>query len=554
VVFLLLFIGAAGAAQVWKSQVSTNEIVLNDVAAADPQYVWAVGDAGAILATTDRGATWTPVASGTGQDLSALAIGSRTYGWAVGNTRTLVKYDGSSWTASQLLHVSDLDLTDVVLTGTSTVAVTVGAGFTGSLANYRNFFISRDGGTTWTGSHILNTAETDSTFTFLYGAYFLDANNGWVAGINTATTPVGKVFKTTDGGVTWQDVSPVGVENVEFRDIYFANNNLGWAAGGDSNTSNGYIYQTTNGGVSWTPQFSANPAFPKHLSGNSSKEIWSAERDHGGLLNYDGTNWSEFTVVTSGYFNSVNSPDPWNTWAVGGLLSAEVGGPMRYVYKLVTDPYSLVSDRKVYIGTATYEADLAFSGKNIQTNSTVTLEVESGVELVTYEVRYVSSEKKNKIDARVKIDPVNSRTGTYYFYLANPDESTSGRGTFVVEASATPVEKPVATTLPAKTFDPATDPSLTMQVATPGELTANGVRTSSVPPDVLLELVVYRYSNRQIVYRKQFNADPSGYTTVTLQKLTDLGVDISDGIYNAIVIHPRFGKIGSGIIVVHHSR
>jgi hypothetical protein len=294
------------------------------------------------------------------------------------------------------------------------------------------------------------------------------------------------------------------------------------------------------------------PALFKRLSGVDGSNLWAADR--ASLFNYNGSNWLESAVpLGTGYFTSVYFDDPWNGWAVGGLLSAE-GGPKRYIYKYVIEPYDLAADRIIYIAAATYEANLALYGNNIQESAVFSLEAAAGLALVTSEVRYDTSLKKNKIDLKVTVDPYACRAGTYGFTIDNPDEATGGSGTFTLRESAAPTERPVAVTVAEKVFDPATSDQLKLKVATPGQVTGSGLRGSSVPPDVELEMIVHRLSSREIPYRRRFFADPSGYTEITLQKVTDLGMDISDGIYSVMVRHPTYGKIGSGVIVVHHSR
>jgi len=48
-----------------------------------------------------------------------------------------------------------------------------------------------------------------------------------------------------DGGLSWQDVTPV---SAGFRDVFFIDAVTGWIAGAS-------IYKTTDGGTNWTKQF-----------------------------------------------------------------------------------------------------------------------------------------------------------------------------------------------------------------------------------------------------------------------------------------------------------
>jgi photosystem II stability/assembly factor-like uncharacterized protein len=64
----------------------------------------------------------------------------------------------------------------------------------------------------------------------------------------------GRVFRTTDGGRTWADVSPPGTEGLEFRDVEArsAREAVILAIGpGDASR----IYRTTDGGATWAAAF-----------------------------------------------------------------------------------------------------------------------------------------------------------------------------------------------------------------------------------------------------------------------------------------------------------
>ena len=75
-------------------------------------------------------------------------------------------------------------------------------------------------------------------------AYFIDDMNGFVAGN-------GKIFKTVDGGLTWETDS---VTNVPFFSIYFINAQVGFAVGGTSSVNGSIIYKTTDAGENWLKQ------------------------------------------------------------------------------------------------------------------------------------------------------------------------------------------------------------------------------------------------------------------------------------------------------------
>lgn len=81
----------------------------------------------------------------------------------------------------------------------------------------------------------------------------VDADTAWVAG-GSLTEGAGKVYRTTDGGETWQDVSPPGTEGLSLRDVEARDADtavvLSIGNGVDSR-----IWRTTDGGATWTETF-----------------------------------------------------------------------------------------------------------------------------------------------------------------------------------------------------------------------------------------------------------------------------------------------------------
>jgi photosystem II stability/assembly factor-like uncharacterized protein len=84
----------------------------------------------------------------------------------------------------------------------------------------------------------------------------LDAVNrrtAWVSG-GSISGGAGKVFRTTDGGATWQDVSPPGTEGLSLRDVAARDADTAVVLSiGPGEASR--IYRTTDGGQTWTETF-----------------------------------------------------------------------------------------------------------------------------------------------------------------------------------------------------------------------------------------------------------------------------------------------------------
>lgn len=74
--------------------------------------------------------------------------------------------------------------------------------------------------------------------------YMLDVNNGW------ALTDTG-VVRTTDGGSTWLDATPPGLNGAPASPS-FLNASTAWLAVGTGDPTTGTLYHTSDGGANWS--------------------------------------------------------------------------------------------------------------------------------------------------------------------------------------------------------------------------------------------------------------------------------------------------------------
>jgi len=70
--------------ETWFEQSARIRSHLYGVSAADSEHVWAVGDEGVILATSDGGSTWERQSSGTKAILYAVSFADALHGWVAG--------------------------------------------------------------------------------------------------------------------------------------------------------------------------------------------------------------------------------------------------------------------------------------------------------------------------------------------------------------------------------------------------------------------------------------------------------------------------------------
>jgi photosystem II stability/assembly factor-like uncharacterized protein len=181
----------------WTAQTSGTTANLNGVAIcrSECESVWAVGDFGRILNTTNGGTTWSPQVSGTGQNLESVSFVNAFDGWAVGKR--------------------------------------------GIILNTSN------GGTTW-------TRQTSGTTNELDGVAFADPLNGYAVGQN------GVILATTNGGTTWIAQTSHTSQNLESVSTIFTGTvGIGTEVPNDYADAiavgkNGVIRMTQDGGATWT--------------------------------------------------------------------------------------------------------------------------------------------------------------------------------------------------------------------------------------------------------------------------------------------------------------
>jgi len=215
----------------WSAQTSGTTKDLWCVHFTDPLNGWVVGDT--VLHTTNGGANWIPQSIGMRKLLRSVFFVDANIGWAVGEAGTVLHTTngGTNWIA-QTSNTTQF-LYSVHFAG----PLNGGAvGWSGTILRTTN------GGSTWTVKTLPSTGQ-------LNAVQFIDANNGWIAGL-------GRILHTTDGGTTWNDqtipTSPPPPDPV-FYGVSFVDANHGWVSGGS-----GGLLRTTDGGSTWTLQLVGN--------------------------------------------------------------------------------------------------------------------------------------------------------------------------------------------------------------------------------------------------------------------------------------------------------
>jgi photosystem II stability/assembly factor-like uncharacterized protein len=166
----------------WTAQLYENdEFALHGIHFLDLNLGYAVGEAGAIFMTTNGGANWSQLVSGTIREFSSVSAVTPDTAWAVGVNGLVVRTidGGSTWDSLYLgttHHFSHIQFVDP-MTGW----------ISGGDNTHATVLQTTDGGATW-------VTQDAGTSNYLYGFFFLDADLGWAVGYD------GTIIHTTTGG------------------------------------------------------------------------------------------------------------------------------------------------------------------------------------------------------------------------------------------------------------------------------------------------------------------------------------------------------------------
>jgi photosystem II stability/assembly factor-like uncharacterized protein len=171
---------------------------VEDIGALSAEQAWILLD-GRVYWTVDGGASWTNISPGQAPILAATFLDEQ-HGWLVGGPSA------------------------------------GGAGF--------SVWRTADGGESWQEASFAPTSAT------LFDARpvaldFISPLEGWVALklASSANFNVGRLFHTTDGGITWEERSLPGGGTIDF-----VNEMHGWTLAG---AEGDVLYETQDGGLSW---------------------------------------------------------------------------------------------------------------------------------------------------------------------------------------------------------------------------------------------------------------------------------------------------------------
>lgn len=276
--------------------------------------------------------SWTPVQSGTTAELRGLSVVSASVAWASGARGTVLRTaDGAQWQAISVAGAEKLDFRDIHAVDAD-IALVMSAG----PGDASRIMRTDDAGKTWRQVALNSYKEG-----FWDAMGFWDADNGIVFG-----DPVdGKfqVYVTADGGATWRQLQPAGLESQQDEGAFAASGTAltvhgsrdAWIATGGAQAAR--VLRSSDRGASWR---AASLPIPAAAPGKGIFSVGFLDAQHGMAVGGDykqallegvngartadgGATWHAVSVLPTGYL-SVVMPVPGAARALvaGGLAGS----------------------------------------------------------------------------------------------------------------------------------------------------------------------------------------------------------------------------------------
>ncbi|HMP88019.1 MAG TPA: YCF48-related protein, partial [Lacibacter sp.] len=328
-------------------------IAINGLAYPIPGMAYLVTNAGTIYNTTDKGTTLDPLYNNVALQFDDVDASGKDTVWAVAysafsvpaasRTTTIVRsYNGgASWQTFGGFPVGT--------TAPRFSRMSFGSRTVGYIAGSRNaVYKTTDGGATWTNISpfpALNNGPTGfpNAFVTYTEIQALDANTVVVIGNMFTNTGIRRVYRTTNGGTTWTDITgnlatdaPGNIVGLRMHD---ANN--GYV------TSGSQLFKTTDGGATWIKDVSPTGNIFETMSFAPSKVLPSvsmqnrilfvtgiaAPQANGTIMEYGDTTLLKMSVSETTTNASCTSPN-------SGTITVTVnGGIAPYRYSINGGPF-----------------------------------------------------------------------------------------------------------------------------------------------------------------------------------------------------------------------
>ncbi len=243
----------------------------------DENHGYVAGERGRIAKTNNGGNSWNLYGFNY-EDARQIDFISAQTGYVLMDDKIFKTNDGGNNWIDTELPITDWDPSNFDFVNENV----------GYATNYRSYvYKTIDGGNNWqliTGNGGLNNSNSG-----IYDVKFITENIGFVSGGH-------KLFKTYNGGVTWENLG-----NHNFYNLQFLTSDIGYAR--ENFTNNTKLYKTSDGGNSWSIL---------HETNEEINSFHFVTQNVGYLVGYDGmvektvdggNNWNQLDIPHAVYDN-----------------------------------------------------------------------------------------------------------------------------------------------------------------------------------------------------------------------------------------------------------
>jgi photosystem II stability/assembly factor-like uncharacterized protein len=315
--FISLLLISANIEAQWFSQNSEVTVHLGSVSFINETRGWAAGDSGTILSTSNGGNNWERQTTNYTTPLLSISFCDESNGWAVGDYGIILKTtnQGNDW--SRVYNDTSINIRNFKVQCISpTTTIVLRDSNTGDFHQETKIWKTANGGETWE-----DISPYENDFSFIKDISFTSLENGWACGVGG--NPNGyQIHRTTDGGGSWYTKHFNSPTLWSMQKILFKNSTEGWATDWDT------LYYTSDGGEIWNvsgvPNFNDLTDLVMFGSiGYASRLIGKIEK----TTDY-GNSWNEQSTAPANFVTDIEFINENIGWAVGwnGMIYKTTNG------------------------------------------------------------------------------------------------------------------------------------------------------------------------------------------------------------------------------------
>ena len=321
----------------WDIQTSGTTENLTSVFFTDTNHGFIVGAKGTILKTVDGGTRWEKQSIGISNDLTKVYFFDAKNGSILGNNKTYFRTTdgGETWiNSSNNIQIDFSAISFYTMNNGVSVGKNIGT-------DSSSIFVTKNGGAKWELLSVIKNSMSpvlDANVTPQF-IHYEDENNFAVFGTGISET---QVFNTTNGGNSWRAQYLFGTGKFSAASFIDSKNGFILAYQGMTTEYWGTVHKTTNGGLTW--QQLSNMKLPQcksifmldsyigYVVGNSQVSLGNAKQN-GIFKTINGcVDWDKLVCNTENQLNDVYFTDAKTGTIVGDkgtILRTTNGGILK---------------------------------------------------------------------------------------------------------------------------------------------------------------------------------------------------------------------------------